>query len=1148
MKVRHLPDKAVFYNPKDSVEKKKNFFHGRIFMLLFLPLFFTNLGMAHPGHELSQEMQLSEALTKLSKKYEVFFSYDELMIKDVEVTYEPEKYLDIEHALKDLLAKTSIRYKIFDNRYIILFEESEKALTSLKGMVRHLESVIDNQEEMALAAKKERPVALLSRKLSNQIQRLVFNVSGTVKDNTGEPLIGVNIQVKGESKGTSTDFEGRFSLEDIDENAVLVVSYIGYQTQEIPVAGKSTIDIVMLTDAQTLDEVVVVGYGSQTKRDLTGSVAQVSNKELEAVPVYNVGEALQGRASGVSIVNNSGAPGSRVQVRIRGGNSMIGSNEPLYVVDGFPLVGGLQALNPADIQSIDILKDASATAIYGARGANGVVMITTKSGSGSTDSRISINSYYGIQNTANRFDMLNAQEYATVVNEFLKNNGEQPYFNSGNIPTEETDWQDAIFRTAPVQNHTLSFSGGSGKTTYALSGNYYKQEGIIINSGVEKGLFRFNLDHEVKSWLNLSVNLNASRREQDAVPVDNGRRGNTMFSGALAAAPGLPIFDENGLPTRIGEVYPFTDPGDMRNPMLWAEPYKNRSFANTFLVNSLLDFSITEALSFSTRFGLEFENSTSNGFSPIIYPNDRGGASVSNGYWNSFVNENILTYTKTFASIHKLSILGGVTYQNYSSRGSGIGVSGFTNNITEDYNLGSAETTNPASSYASEWTLLSGLGRVNYSLNDKYYITASVRADGSSRFGQDNKWGIFPSGALAWRISEEDFIKDNLGYIDNLKLRLSYGVLGNTAVSPYQSLDRLVAVNYIYGGSALNIGYAPAGISNSQLKWETTREIDLGLDFSVANSRLNFTFDYYKKNTEDLLASVPLAPSVGFGSILQNLGEIQNEGVEFGIDAYILQGEFSWNAALNLSSNRNEVIEIAGGSDVVTVGQTSGLPGYNIARVGEPLGSFYGYLEDGLDDNGQIKFVDINQDGEITPLDRVILGSPYPKLEFGFNTDFSYKNFSLNVFLQGVQGNDIFFATAFTNLNSFQRTQNQFADLIGNYWTEDNPDPNAKYPKISALTQMRPSDRFIFDGSYLKLKSVQLSYDFPVGNISWFTNATVYVKATNLYTFTSYPGLDPDVNTRGSDSQSIENRLFIGTDETGYPAPRIFGAGINLTF
>src|SRR5690606_24640853 len=446
---------------------------------------------------------------------------------------------------------------------------------------------------------------------------IALDISGTVMDNEGNPLIGVNIRVKGTDFGTATDADGAFYLDDVDEHAILVFSYIGYQTKEVAVAGNISLMVTLLSDSQLLDEVVVVGYGTQTKRDLTGSVAQISNKELESVPVYNVGEALQGRASGVSIVNNSGAPGSRVQVRIRGGNSMIGSNEPLYVVDGFPLVGGLNFINPADIETIDVLKDASATAIYGARGANGVVMITTKSGKGSETGTVSINSYYGMQNTAKRFDMLNAEEYAIVANEFLKNNGGQPYFNESNIPTEVTDWQDVIFRAAPVQNHTLSFTGGSGKTSYSLSGNYYLQDGIIINSGVEKGLFRFNLNHEIKSWLNLSVNLNASRREQQSVPVDNGRRGNNLLSGALAAAPGLSVYDENGLPTRIGEVYPFTDPGDMRNPMLWAEPYKNSSFANTVLLNSLLDFKITEDLSFSTRLGLEYENARGNGFSPI---------------------------------------------------------------------------------------------------------------------------------------------------------------------------------------------------------------------------------------------------------------------------------------------------------------------------------------------------------------------------------------------------------------------------------------------------------------------------------------------------------------------------------------------------
>ncbi|ANH83933.1 hypothetical protein A8C56_13840 [Niabella ginsenosidivorans] len=977
-----------------------------------------------------------------------------------------------------------------------------------------------------------------------------LNVKGVVTDETGEPLSGVNIVEKGTTNGTTTGADGSFTIKVANDNAILVVSIVGYTTREISVKDKEISNIMLHKEENKLDEVVVVGYGTQRKKDLTGSVAQVSNKELQAVPVYNIGEALQGRASGVSVAHNSGAPGSRIQVRVRGGNSMIGSNDPLYVVDGFPIAGGINFLNPADIESIDILKDASATAIYGARGANGVVMVTTKRGRGGARNEIGVDSYYGVQQTARRFDLLDARQYATVVNEFLKNDGKDPYFNLDDIQGAGTDWQDAIFRNAPVQNHTLSFSGMNDRTNYSMSGNYYDQQGIIINSGVKRGSFRLNLDHEIKSWLKVAVNLNLSRREQYTVPVDNGRRGNNLFSGALSAPPTSPVYDENGLPVRIGEAYPFTDPGDMRNPMLWAKPYKNRTLANTILLNNAFTFKLTKELSFVSRIGLEYENSINDQFSPIIYPNDRGSASNSSTYWNSILNEEVLTYEKLFSGGHKLTATGGFTYQTYMTRNSGISVSGFANNNTENYNLGSAETINPPSSGIEQWSLVSGLGRVNYSFLDRYFLTASIRSDGSSRFGKDNKWGLFPSGALAWRISEERFIKDHLAFINNLKLRASYGVTGNTALSPYQSLDRLSPVKYIYNGNTESVGYAPSGIANSQLKWETSNELDLGMDLGILNNRLGFTFDYYKKNTKDLLASVPLPPSSGFGYMLRNFGEIQNQGLEFSLNADILTGGFKWYAAAQLSTNRNKVMKIAGGSDIVTAGQTSGLPGYNLARVGQPLGVFYGYLEDGLDDEGFIKFVDVNKDGAITPADRVILGSPYPKYEYGFNSNFSYKNISLSVFLQGVKGNDIFFATAFTNLNSFQRTQNQLADLFGNYWTADNPDPHAKYPRLSSLTQMRPSDRFIEDGSYLRVKSVQLSYSLPVQKmkLDWLNYASIYVKATNLFTFTKYSGLDPEVNTRGSDSQSIEDRLFIGTDESGYPNARVFGAGIELRF
>lgn len=1050
---------------------------------------------------------------------------------------------------------------------VIMFEYTEtlkKARTSIFAKNRTVAEILDQllSPRNIKWTIRGNVIMLYQAKQSNSKLTTIFDptpsfpmkmipdkeITGRVIDSvTNAPLPGVTIQIKGTTKGTTTDESGNFSLS-LPNNATLIISDLGYDTKEITVGKEKKINISLAPATTGLNQVVVVGYGTTKKKDLTGSVAQIDNKNLQTVPVYNIGEALEGRASGVNVINNSGQPGSRIQIRIRGGNSMIGSNDPLYVVDGFPLTGGINFLNPADIESIDILKDASATAIYGARGANGVVIITTKRGRKGEKNAISINSYYGVQQVAKKYHVLDAKQYATVVNEWMKNGGEQPFFNVDEIKNPGTNWQDAIFRTAPIQNHTLTFSGSSEKTNYSLSGNYFKQDGIIINSGVQKGSFRLNLDHEIKNWLDLAVNLNLSRRENNSVPVDNGTYGNTILTGALSAPPTLPIYDDNGLPTQFDQIYSFTAESQ-RNPMIWKSPYKNQSKANTALLNSALNFKLTKELSFKTRVGLEYENSSSNSFNPIIFPNDRGGASSSNTYWNSLLNENILTYNKTFHDHQLLNIIGGFTYQTYLAKSSGISVSGFSNNITEDYNLGSAETINPPSSSLSQWKLASWLGRANYSVNDKYYITASIRSDGSSRFGEENKWGFFPSGALAWRISKEPFMQ-NISFINDLKLRTSYGLTGNTALSPYQSLDRLSSVKYIYGNHTENVGYAPSGISNSQLKWETTNEFDIGFDVSMINNRISLTADYYNKHTHDLLASVPLPPSMGFGSMLRNIGEIENQGIEVSVKADILTKGFKWSSSAQISSNKNRVLKIAGGSDIIASGASTGLPGMNIARVGEPLGAFYGYLEDGLDENGYIKYVDVNKDGVINPSDRIILGNPYPDFYFGYNSTFSYKNFELNLFLQGSYGNDISFRTAFTNLNSFQRGTNQFEDLIGNYWTVENPNPHAKYPKISKESALRPSDRFIENGSYMRVKSLELAYNIlpkKVG-IPWFTNARIYVKATNLLTFTNYPGLDPEVNTAGNDSQNIESRLQIGIDENGYPNARVIGGGLQLSF
>lgn len=965
----------------------------------------------------------------------------------------------------------------------------------------------------------------------------------------GKSMDGVSVNIKGLSQGTMTDAEGNFSIEAVT-GQTLVISYVGFKNQELVVDKSKTPVIHLERIDNSMQGVVVIGYGTQKKKDLTGAVSQVGTAQLEAVPVYNIENALQGRASGVRVTQNSGNPGGRIEVRIRGSNSMIGSNAPLYVVDGFPVTGGIDFLNPADVESMDILKDASATAIYGSRGANGVVIITTKKGRNGKG-KIEIDSYYGSQTDTKRYKVLDASQYAVVANEWLKNQGLAPYFSPDDIKSlgSGTDWQDAIYRKAPVQNHTVTISGGNDKTVYSLSGNYYDQKGILINSSARRGSLGLNLTHEVNKIVKLDVNLKFGRNEIYRVPVDNGAFGKTMLSGALSAPPTLSVFDSAGLPTRIEQAYSFGSV-DMRNPMIFASPRKDKTIANNILANTGLSFKLFSGLTFKTMLGMQYENDINNSFTPIIYTDDKGAAADGYSNTNSVLNENTLNYKKTFNDKHTVDVLAGFTYQSFSNRYENASVKGLSSNVTEDYNMGSASIISPPSNGFSEWKLLSWLGRVNYSYNSKYLLTASVRADGSSRFGTDNKWGIFPSGAVAWRVSEEEFMK-GIKFISDLKLRSSFGITGNTALSPYQSLSRLSSNRTIYGNASEVIGYVPASLANPELKWETTAQFDIGFDLALFNNVLTFTFDYYNKNTNNLLAAVPLPTSTGFSSALQNIGEIQNRGLEFAMNANILDREVKWDAGVQISTNKNKILDLAGGSDILSPGVD--IPFYsttNIARVGQPFGVFYGYEEDGLTDDGLIKYKDTNGDGAISPADRVILGSPYPGFIYGFNTNLSYKNFGLNIFLDGVYGNKIFWATAGTQLNAFQRGQNQFADIYGNYWTEENPDPNAKYPKISSATVVNVSDRFVKDGSYLRVKSIILTYTLPVRKIgvNWCDKAQLYVSGINLLTFTRYPGLDPESNTTGSDSQDIGSRLNTGIDQGAYPTAKTIAVGLRLNF
>lgn len=1065
---------------------------------------------------------IQEALEVLAKKVKVGFSYNPKII--------PEKRVTLE--MNDVQAY-EILYKLLEGT--------------------NLEPVLPPTKDVIVIREKESLLEVIS---------VVQNITGIVVDaRTGEALTGVTVIVEGSTNsnpiGTTTNLDGYYEIEVPDASNTLIFSYVGYQGLEVAIDGRAEINVELEQDLLLMNEMVVVGYGIQEARDVTGSVSKVNAGELEQVPVANFEQALKGRASGVNVSQNTGEPGGRTQIRIRGGNSMIGDNNPLYVVDGFPVTTGIDHLSPSDIESIDILKDASATAIYGARGANGVVIVTTKTGSKEQAGTITIHSYAGVQKESNRVEMMNAFEYATLVNDFLGNGGQDPYFQInagastitdglGNVSTfDGTNWQDVAVRDALIQSHSVTFSGGSDATTYSLSFNYLDQEGILINSGSKKGNLRLHLNHNVNDWIDLAAVVNMGRNQTSRVNVNN----RTLFDAmGLAAPPTVPIYREDGLPTRLFDVY-FFGSEDMQNPLFNASPYKDQSIGDNLLANATIDFKLSDGLILRSLVGLESRSSKAETFIPIIYPGDQASASESNSKSSSFLTENTLNYNVNFAENHKLSMVGGITYQFFRNRFVDVSVSDLPGNITRNFALGSAGVIAPPVSGLSEWKLLSGLGRVNYSYNDKYLMTVSLRADGSSRFGETNKWGLFPSAAIGWRISNEPFM-EGVDLINDLKLRASYGVTGNTALSPYQSLSRMASSRVIFEGNSEVVAFSTENIENPNLKWETTTQIDAGFDLSMWEGALSFTFDYYRKVTSNLLASVPLPTSSGYESVLRNIGEIQNSGVEFSINAHaVRRRDFRWDIAGHISRNVNEVAEIAGGSDIL--GSSLGLPfgdTSNIAREGEVFGAFYGYIEEPIDPvTGMRVRRDINGDGSITADDRVILGSPYPDFNIGLTNDFFYKNFSLNVFVNGSFGHEIFWAEAGPYTNSFQRGSNQLADVYGNYWTPENPN-NAKYPKPSTEVTAIVSDKLLFDGSYLRVSNVTLAYNIPVGGISWFNRAQIYVSGHNLLTITNYPGRDPDVNSYGTDSQNVSDRLRVGVNGSSYPVARSFMIGTRLEF
>ncbi|GAA5219983.1 TonB-dependent receptor [Membranihabitans marinus] len=971
-------------------------------------------------------------------------------------------------------------------------------------------------------------------------------INGTViSTESGETLIGATVINKRSQQGTVTDFDGGFTLSDVGSSDTLIVSYIGYLTREVPVNARKVIEVGLEISSETLDEVVVVGYGTVKKSDLTGSVSSINTDDFELTPLNNVSSMLQGSVAGVEIIKGNNQPGGGSIVRIRGGNSMNGSNDPLYVVDGFPS-GSIP--NPNDIKSIQVLKDASATAIYGTRGANGVIIITTKRGEGAPS--INFDAYYGVQSVRNKLDLLGAKDYAILANEKATNIGRSPYYDNLDDLPGETDWQDEMFQNASMENYNISILGGNNKNKYAVFGNYFTQGGIIRNSDFKNGNFRLNLDNEVNDWLNISTSINAyhgivNRSVISASP-------SSVIFRALQAPPLAPIYDEDGNYFELKDL-PTSDP-TWENPISLIDARSNQLVSNTFNGNTNFKFQIIEGLDYNLRIGAIYSNNKTDYYQQRLLSSlNRASISESDAY--EYLMENIVSYNRTFVDKHNFNFTGGYTWQEEISSSFGAGTMDFVNDILTTNNLSSGSTVTTPSSSKEKNTLVSWLGRINYSFDSRFLLTFSTRADGSSRLGENNKWGIFPSAAFAWRVSEEGFMKD-ISDVSGLKLRLSYGVTGNQGIGNYRSLSRLSSVSAIRGANESRaIGYVPVVLQNPDLKWEVTKQFDAGIDLSLFNYRIDIVLDYYKKLTTDLLATVPLSLSSGYTNILKNFGDIKNEGFEFALNTVLLDRKnFEFTLGGNFSLNRNEVLKVATSTGQFFAGTlASPIDSYvNIIKEGYPLSSFFGYLEDGLWDSdqgaesiqpsvlaGDQKYVDVNSDGLISDQDKVVLGSPYPDFIYGFNTNIRYKNLTFSALFQGVQGGSIFNAAKFTIADAFARNGNQLSE-VKDHWSSENPDPNAKYPRLSNVNPLL-SERFFEDASYFRVKTLSLAYEFSNWKSVSLNRLMIYISGENLITLTQYSGYDPEVSSNSGAS------LLKGIDIGAYPTTKTFTIGLKAS-
>lgn len=970
-----------------------------------------------------------------------------------------------------------------------------------------------------------------------------ITVQGIVKDQTGETVIGASVMEKGTTNGTITGIDGDFSL-NMSPNGTLVVSFVGYKTQEVQVKGQKQLQVVLSEDAEMLDEVVVIGYGTMKKSDLTGAVSSIGNKDIKDSPVSNLGQAIQGKISGVQIVD-AGKPGDNVSIKIRGLGS-INNCDPLVVIDGVPTDLGLSSLNMADVERLDVLKDASATAIYGSRGANGVVMITTKRGT-EGKGKLAVSANYSFQNATNVPSLLNAAQYAELSNDMMVNSGRNPNPEWAN-PSElgaGTDWMDELLRTGVMQNYTVSYSGGNEKSHYYVSGGFLDQSGIVKSVNYRRFTFQSNSDAQVLKWLKFSNNITFS--------ADTKKSGSYNIGDALKALPIYPVKNEDGSwsgPDGNSEWY-----GSTRNPIGPTELNKSQTDGYNFLANLTAELTFTKWLKFKSTFGYDAKFWFIDNFTPKYNwkptPTEETSRYKSDNKSFTYLWDNYFLFDHTFAEKHRVGLMAGMSAQwntnDYLNAQKNVFM--FDNvhemdNGEEMYAIGGNET---------EWALLSYMARVNYSYEDRYLLTATIRRDGSSRFGKKHRWGTFPSVSVAWRASQEKWFPKN-DYINDLKVRAGYGVTGSQAsVGNYSYLASYNTSVYPFGISSGNqTALVSSTLANPYIHWEEVAQTNIGFDASLFNSRVMFSFDAYLKETRDMLVKASIPITSGFEdttTTYTNAGKVRNQGIEMSLHTINLTGELGWETNLTATYNKNKIKDL--NSDIPYYINQINNSYVTMLAKDYPINVFYGYVTDGIFQNqsevnthavqpgaepGDIRFRDLNNDGVINDSDRTVIGNPNPSWLFSMNNSLSYKGFELSVFLQGIAGNKIYNANNIDN-TGMAAAYNQTTDVLKRWQGEgtSNSMPRAVFGDPNQNT--RVSDRFVENGSYLRLKNITLSYTFPKQWLqkAQIENARLSLSCENVATITGYSGFDPEVGINGID----QNR---------YPISRTFSLGLNFNF